>query len=54
MTKETRAKRNKIKMRIGYWEAKSGMNPKFLDRAETEILKLKNELIKLIDDNKLI
>ena len=54
MTKETRAKRNKIKMRIGYWEGKSGMNPKFLDKAEIEILKLKNELVKLTVADKLI
>lgn len=53
MDKATRSKRNRIKMRIGYWFGKSSHNPELLNEAETEILKLKSELVKLTGKDRL-
>ena len=49
----TRQQKNSIRMRIGFWEGKSSQNPKFLDKAEVEILKLRNELINLTQQKEL-
>lgn len=36
-----------LRMKIAYWKGKSEYNPAILDKAETEILKYKTELINL-------
>lgn len=48
-----RQQKNSIRMRIAYWEGKSEYNPELLDKAEVEILKLKNEIINLTKQKEL-